>query len=215
MRSRLVEAALQVFAAKSVDAAVIDDVIGMAGVSRGTFYNYFRTNEELMAAVLHAVGDELVALIEVAIAERTDPAERLACALRMLMRTAREFPLMARFAARVSMDRGLQNSLGTRYMVRDIQQACALGLFSLRDPHVGVDLAMGATREALFALTRRHDLPDAYPEEITYHVLLGLGLTRSAARRLVAIPIHPMVVPEDSLLSRTQPGHRRARRAAS
>jgi AcrR family transcriptional regulator len=78
MRVRLIEAALHVFAEKSADAAVIDDVIKAAGVSRGTFYNYFRTNEELMAAVLHAVGDEILGLIEAAIAAHEDPAERLA-----------------------------------------------------------------------------------------------------------------------------------------
>lgn len=40
--------------------SVIDDVIAEAGVSRGTFYNYFRTNTELMAAVGETLADELV-----------------------------------------------------------------------------------------------------------------------------------------------------------
>jgi len=51
MRRKLVESALLVFAGKGVDASVIEDVIVAAGVSRGTFYNYFRTNAELLAAV--------------------------------------------------------------------------------------------------------------------------------------------------------------------
>ena len=52
MRRKLVESALLVFAEKGVDASVIEDVIAAAGVSRGTFYNYFCTNGELLAAAI-------------------------------------------------------------------------------------------------------------------------------------------------------------------
>ncbi|MDN2580953.1 TetR family transcriptional regulator [Aquibium sp. ELW1220] len=38
-----VAAAVAVFAQKSPDAASIDDFIEQAGVSRGTFYNHFRS----------------------------------------------------------------------------------------------------------------------------------------------------------------------------
>jgi AcrR family transcriptional regulator len=214
MRVRLIEAALQVFAGKSADAAVIDDVIKVAGVSRGTFYNYFRTNEELMAAVLHAVGDEILGLIEVAIAHREDPAERLAHGLRMMLHTARRFPMVGRFVSRVSIDSGMQHSFGISYMVRDVTQGSAAGRFTLADPSLGVDLVMGAVREALVALTTRANLPESYPEEFTFHVLLGLGLPRAAARRFVELPIQPVEVPPESLLYRTQPRRRRTPTAA-
>ncbi len=52
MHRKLVESALLVFAEKGVDASVIEDVIAAADVSRGTFYNYFRTNGELLAAAI-------------------------------------------------------------------------------------------------------------------------------------------------------------------
>lgn len=214
MRVRLIEAALHVFAEKSADAAVIDDVITAAGVSRGTFYNYFRTNEELMAAVLHAVGDEILGLIEVAIADHADPAERLAHGLRMMLHTARRFPMVGRFVSRVSIESGMQHSFGISYMVRDVTQGNARGRFTLVDPALGVDLVMGAVREALVALTTRTGLPESYPEEFTFHVLLGLGLQRAAARRFVAMPIRPVQVPPTSLLYRTQPRRGRTPAAA-
>jgi AcrR family transcriptional regulator len=210
MRVRLVEAALQVFAQKSADAAVIDDVIKVAGVSRGTFYNYFRTNEELMAAVLHAVGDEILGLIEIAIANHDDPAERLAHGIRMMLHSARRYPMVGRFVSRVSIESGMQHSFGISYMVRDVTQGNASGRFTLSDPSLGVDLVMGAVREALVALTTRVQLPESYPEEITFHVLLGLGLPRAAARRFVGMPIQAVEVPPDSLLCRTQPRRRRS-----
>ena len=214
MRVRLIEAALHVFAEKSADAAVIDDVIKAAGVSRGTFYNYFRTNEELMAAVLHAVGDEILGLIEAAIANHEDPAERLAHGLRMMLHTARRFPMVGRFVSRVSIESGMQHSFGINYMVRDVTQGNASGRFTLADPSLGVDLVMGAVREALVALTTRAHLPESYPEEFTFHVLRALGLPRAAARRFVGMPIQAVEVPPESLLGRTQPRRRRAPAAA-
>ena len=62
----LSESALLVFAEKGVDVPVIDDVIAAAGVSRGTFYNYFRTNAELLVAAIEELGNELVDMIEIA-----------------------------------------------------------------------------------------------------------------------------------------------------
>ena len=59
----------------------------------------------------------------------------------------------------------------------------------LADPSLGIDLVMGAVREAMVALTTRERLPDAYPEEFTFHVLLGLGLPRAAARRSGTSPV--------------------------
>lgn len=208
MRIRLVEAALQVFADKSADAAVIDDVIRTAGVSRGTFYNYFATNEELMAAVLHAVGDEILGLIEVAIAKHDDPAERLAYGIRMMLHTARRYPMVGRFVSRVSIESGMQHSFGVSYMVRDVTQAAAAGRLKLADPALGVDLVMGAVREALVALTTRANLPADYPEQFTFHVLLGLGLSRATALRFAQRSIDTVEVPTQSLLHRTQPRRR-------
>jgi hypothetical protein len=108
----------------------------------------------------------------------------------------------------------MQHSFGISYMVRDVTQGAASGRFALADPSLGVDLVMGSVREALVALTTRRGLPEAYPEEFTFHVLLGLGLPRAAARRFVAMPIQPVDVPAESLLYRTQPRQRRTPAAA-
>ena len=77
MRRKLVESALLVFAEKGVDASVIEDVIAAAGVSRGTFYNYFRTNVELLVAAIQALGNEVVDLVESRVKAFPSPAARL------------------------------------------------------------------------------------------------------------------------------------------
>ena len=52
-----------VFTRRGVESRVIDEVITTAEVSRGTFYNYFQSTDELLAAVAEEVGNALMAMI--------------------------------------------------------------------------------------------------------------------------------------------------------
>lgn len=209
MRMRLIESALHVFAHKGADAAVIDDVIAMAEVSRGTFYNYFRTNEELLAAVVKELGNELLALVEAVVIQCKDPAERLATGVRMALHTMQAHPLLAQFVARAGLAMAANNSLAMAYLPRDIQAAIDSGRFNLGSVHVGLVLVLGTAHAAIAAMTLpapvSTTLPANYPEEVTYHLLLGLGMTKAQARKLVSAPITPVDFPEQALLARTRP----------
>jgi AcrR family transcriptional regulator len=58
---RLVQAAYTVFAAKGYVRATVQDVIARAGCSRGAFYLYFRSTDDVFERVVTQVIDELVA----------------------------------------------------------------------------------------------------------------------------------------------------------
>lgn len=203
MRMRLLEAAMDVFSTQGVDATVIDDLIVKAQVSRGTFYNYFRTTEEVMAAVMQIVGNELLSLVDMAIADRSDPAERLACGVRMVLQTARHFPHAGRFMSHAGAARNLGHLPALGNLMRDLIEAIDTGRFQMADPMLGLDLVVGTTSAALHSLSLRQDLGDTYPQEITFHILVGLGMTKSAARKLVNKPIEAVQLPPESLLVRT------------
>ena len=100
MRARLVESALTVFAKRGVGASVIKEVIAVAGVSQGTFYNYFRTDEDLLVAVAEELSNEVVQRIEAEVLRYDDPAARIATDVRLYLDMARDFPLLARFIVR-------------------------------------------------------------------------------------------------------------------
>lgn len=209
MRMRLIESALHVFAHKGADAAVIEDVIAMAEVSRGTFYNYFRTNEELLAAVVKELGDELLALVEAVVIQCKDPAERLATGVRMTLHTMQAHPLLAQFVARSGMAMAAHNSLAMAYLPRDILAAMESGRFSLASVQVGLVLVLGTAHAAVVAMTLpdpiANTLPANYPEDVTCHLLLGLGMTKAQARKLVSSPIQQVEFPPQALLARTRP----------
>ena len=209
MRMRLIESALHVFAHKGADAAVIEDVIAMAEVSRGTFYNYFRTNEELLAAVVKELGNELLALVETVVIQCMDPAERLATGVRMALHTMQAHPLLAQFVARSGIAMAANNSLAMAYLPRDIQAGMDAGRFNLSSVQVGLVLVLGTAHAEVAAMTLppplSASLPANYAEEVTYHLLLGLGMTKAQARKLVSSPISPVDFPEQALLARTRP----------
>jgi len=129
MHRKLVESALLVFAEKGVDASAIEDVIAAADVSRGTFYNYFRTNGELLAAAIQELGNELVEHIEERVASIPSPAARVFAGLRLYMDAARRFPLFARFGARIGAQAIGPENLVNAYIPVHIAEAVERGEF--------------------------------------------------------------------------------------
>jgi len=61
---QLLDAGVEVFAAKGYFAARVDDIVKLANTSHGTFYLYFANKEELFRALAAEVADEMQALAE-------------------------------------------------------------------------------------------------------------------------------------------------------
>ena len=48
VRSRIVSAAWQLFHEKGYNKTTVDDIIALSGTSKGSFYYYFNTKDELL-----------------------------------------------------------------------------------------------------------------------------------------------------------------------
>ena len=68
-RADLLAAGRELFLAKGVAATSLDDITGRAGVSKGLFYLYFRSKDDLLAALHDQFSAELAGRIRTA----TDP----------------------------------------------------------------------------------------------------------------------------------------------
>jgi len=201
-RGRLLESALLVFAQKG-QHAVIDDVIAHAGMARGSFYNYFRTNEELLAAVAREINDELLRAIDPVVLQREDPAERIACGTRLLLHAVRRFPLYGTFMARLPYPAANCSLLGTRFLARDVEQGVAQRRFGDAGQRIGSDMLAGVVLSAAYS-TAKAPLDPAYPDASARAMLRVLGLDAEEAARLAALPLPSFELPPDSLLRRTQ-----------
>lgn len=66
-RARLVEAAADVFAEKSLRKVTVDDVVGAAGFTRGAFYSNYSAIEELFFDVTAHQAEQMLAVVDEAI----------------------------------------------------------------------------------------------------------------------------------------------------
>jgi AcrR family transcriptional regulator len=202
MRRTLVEAALLVFAEKGVDASVIDDVINAAGVSRGTFYNYFRTNSELLIAANEELGNELVQRIEESVASLPTPAARLATGIRLYFDVARRFPLLAHFLARVGPRAAGPSNLLYTYLPVHLAEGMKRGEFIAMPTSAALDIIVGSGILAVARISSG-DADDSYLRACLLGLLRSLGYSADRAEQLIESSLPSIVFDEGALLVRS------------
>jgi AcrR family transcriptional regulator len=180
--TQILEAAVRVFAEMGPDAPKIDDFVQAAEISRGTFYNYFESVEELLAATSEWTTRESIETIEEAIAGLDGPALRFGVGLRLFFTKAQADPVWCAFVARVWKVGGFE------LPARDLEQGLRLGIFRAPSPEVARDLLFGGIREALLHIGSGRT-PAAYGTQMTELVLQALG---TDARRIAAVLRHEL-----------------------
>lgn len=203
-RAKLLASALPVFAKHGADAAIIDSIIQHAGVSRGTFYNYFRTNEELFVAVAQEVSNELIRVVDPVVLAQSDPAARVACGVSRVINLARCHPLLAEFVVRGGPAAISAGSLVTDVVLRDVQAGIASGRFTVTDKRLAFDLILGPVISAFHTVLTSH-VPKNYPQALAESVLRALGVSPSVARKFGSQEYGEIILAENSIFARRQP----------
>lgn len=209
MQGRLIENAMIVFARKGISASVIGDVVAAAEVSQGSFYKYFRSNEELLAAVSEALSNEMVQLIEGVVGTMEDPAERVATALRCYLRLAKSHRVAAHFISKAGLSVAGKQSAVYEFLPPDLAEGRKSGHFDAAPPDVAMDMIRGAAFAAVHRIANGRTAAD-YPERIVMAILRSLGTDSASLERLTSLPLPKLTVPPESLLAKAQ-----ARMAAS
>lgn len=184
MRTRLLDAAMRVFADDANVSPVIDDVIREAAVSRGTFYNYFDSLDQVLAAVGHAFNDEMATDVLPIYEVLTEPWQRVSVGFRVFMLRAMVDRRWAGFLVRV--DAWPHTSIVHTYMSADLDNGIRKGQFSFDDPHVAADFLVGASVRAIQSI--RQGVPDvnAYMDAAVRMQLACLGCSAELAGQGVA-----------------------------
>jgi AcrR family transcriptional regulator len=203
MRKRLIESALIVFAEKGVGASVIPEVVAAAEVSQGSFYNYFRTNEDLLTAVSEELSNEMLQMIESVVGTIADPGLRVATAIRCYLQLARNCRLVARFLASAGMRVGGEHSMVYDVLPPDLEEGAKLGQFDPIALPVAVDVIKGTVLVAMYRMAHGRIAKD-YPEQMVQAMLRSLGMSTADAARLTAAPLPRLATPVESLLARVQ-----------
>jgi AcrR family transcriptional regulator len=180
--TRILEAALGVFAKRGPDAPVIDEFVQAANISRGTFYNHFKSVEELLLATSEWTTREVVEAIDDALANLEGATMRFGIGLRMFFARAQHDPLWSRFVAQVWHVGGLELPL------RDIDKGIRGGHFRVPGRDAAHDLIFGGIRQALLRIGAGK-VTAAYGDQVTATCLQALGADPARIAAVLAYPL--------------------------
>ena len=180
-RSKLLKAAIEMFALHGFDASAIDRIINQAGVSRGTFYNYFRTTDELFFAAAEQMGDELVQMVDPLVLQQKNAVARVACGMTQVIGIVRREPVFAQFILRGGPAAVCSSKTVVASLTRDIGDGLAEKVFDIATIQIGIDLVVGITLMAFSAIIRGEQSDD-YFVALVASTLQALGVSKASAR---------------------------------
>lgn len=182
-RERLIEAALAVIAEKGPDAASIEDFVVAAGVSRGTFYNYFPAVEDLVAALNDQMGEDLGQRFAAVTDGVRDPALGLALIIQESFRLATINPARAWVALRIEGGNVPRLAESILQFDRVFRTAVERGRFRPVDPDAARNLLFGAVRLTQAELLAGRGDP-AQTDDLVALVLAAYGLHHDEAAEI-------------------------------
>jgi AcrR family transcriptional regulator len=178
-RQRLLDTALEVLAEQG-EGFNIADLAGRAGVSHGTFYNYFADREQLIDALVPHVVESFAARAAVEF-DDPDPAVRFATITARALAAAVHQPETVRVALRIdAVQRALVVDGPLSYLRRDLLDGRASGRFVGPADDGTLDVVLGAL---LLAARRVIDgeVAPAYRRSVIARLLQSLGVPRDDA----------------------------------
>ena len=209
-RKELVTAAFHVFAEKGFDVPVVADFIAASGVSRGTFYNYFQTREEILAAVADELAREINALILPVLSDLRDPAERVAASARCFIGMAAGDPVRGAILVRmIPIAGGPLNEQMRRHAVAMFREGVSSGRFKIESIQAAHDIGLGMVAMVVRTILGKKHVPANYTQVTIAMYLRSLGIQAREATRIATMPLKIPGDPVDTVLSATRRKQRR------
>ena len=160
MRSRILRATLHVYSSQPASPPAVDDIIKVAGISKGGFYRYFGSTADALQEIGCQLADELAALIGPIYDCLSDPLQRACVGTILVLRRAAGDPGWADFMLHA--DLSTQRSRFLDFIEGDIRDGVASGQFQVEDVALGIELVMGINQVAMRGIAVR---PEAEREQ--------------------------------------------------
>jgi AcrR family transcriptional regulator len=149
-RADLLAAGQELFLAQGVAATSLEDITSRAGVSKGLFYLYFRSKDELLLALQDQFSVELAERIRVATSTVGDWAGKLDACVQTIFDSYNEHydlhEVLFHHGGHVSASHRAAHEL-TLHAIRDLlADGTAAGAFAVADPEATAVLCWASTR---------------------------------------------------------------------
>lgn len=184
MRGRLLDAVLAVYEPGDRGrAAVVDDVVRRAGVSRGTFYKYFETLEQAVAELGQQLAEQTLASYTDLFEGEDDAAIRAAGGTVLTLARAAMEPRWGLFTANVDYvaQFARRDSLGAIVSATLLAGRDA-GILGFASIDAAADMVVGAAVQAIERLAHGEQRNRDYILEMTCLCMTGLGMPAERAR---------------------------------
>jgi AcrR family transcriptional regulator len=182
-RASILAAALEVFDAKGIGRATVEDVREQAGLARGSFYNYFQTYEQMLKELAAEIARQLNAEQSERFEDLPNLAERLWSNVRYSILRVSSDRSCAEVLVRVTPLVGSLTDHMRAHAERDMQLSSKSGAIKVPSTNVALDLGYGLTtmmlRRALDTKTSKKDI-----EAAGLMLLRAYGVEEDEARRI-------------------------------
>ena len=181
------------FARQGLDAATIEDITETADVGRGSFYNFFDTKEDLVAAVVDDVIEKLAAFEATAISQYDDPLTALAVSLRSAFHVFLSNEVLGWFIVRTQR---ISSPVSAKFLGTSaelIEKGRDRYKLKIDNADIAVVVLGGGIFAALEMLLLKR-LPRDSVDQVVDHLLAGLGMTPAHRRRVLAVPLPASLV---------------------
>ena len=202
MRSHLVSASPELVSIKPANEINVEDVTEYAQVSRDTFFQCFRSVNDLLNVSAKQAGRELTSPIALAGATIVDVPLRLAAKTRMAIRLLTGMPLLGKLMLKTEWPFTDLQHKGYQDIKKDVAQGIEQGCFTDMPLEIAVNLVMTTLRGAIQEILASPQ-PQDYEDQVIYHLLLSLGVSASAAEEISKIPLEQLPdLPKKGLVGR-------------
>ncbi|TGK36646.1 TetR/AcrR family transcriptional regulator [Leptospira andrefontaineae] len=183
-RAQIMSAALRLFAVKDAGETSIAEVSAEAEVANGTFYNYFKTKEELLEASALALAEALVEKSAQLIPEITDGAERMAYGGMTFLKKAREDMNWGWALIRVAAAAPRMSEILRAQPLKDMQKAVKAGKFIIESEEAALGLYIGALHYGIRNILEGRAKKYSHDIELIALVLRAYGLSGKASNNV-------------------------------
>lgn len=180
-RLQLIRSAVHVIGQKNGQAALIDDVIDHAGVSRGTFYNYFESRDHLLAVVAVELSQDFNdAIVAVQNTVPDNAARRGDIGVRHYLTRTRNNVEWGWAMFNVAMNGPLLGVDTVFHITDTVRRGMTSGQFTITDERTAVDMYCGVILSGMYTiLTANTD--KKYASELSLLSMRAVGVSEKEA----------------------------------
>ncbi|MEM9422410.1 MAG: TetR/AcrR family transcriptional regulator [Pseudomonadota bacterium] len=187
-RERLMLAAKSVMAETPAEAVAVDDIIREAGLGKGSFYNHFKSKEDLFFATLDDLIGTITGTVQTTIRDIEDPAEALAIGIALHVKLATADPKIGRFIANAPASSAMFSRYADPVVHQTIDKGISTGRFTIPNRKLYFVILTSSVNAVLLGRLEEQ-FNDGAVEELVEAMLLLAGLSLDEARELASKPM--------------------------